>query len=151
MSQWLALALFYQIPEGILMMYVGVSLVSRSVGTRPKVLAGAAFGLLIPVVRELIGLPYHTIVLLLIFFGICYAAFRLRFHVALLATAFAFTLLILGEIGVMLPVVTILMGDPEKIMETFHLSLFAAWIGALPLLVVAILLWRGKISSLFSG
>jgi len=144
-TQTLLVLILYQIAEGILLLYTGLGLVAADSKVGKRVIAGVLYGVSIPVVRALVGLGPHTGVLILLQLLLARFVVGVPFHKAFLATTVATTLLFFGEFTLLVPIMNALHVTIKETLGSTWLSILGGWVAAIPLLIVATLVWRRKL------
>lgn len=138
MMEWqqLIMAVFYQIPEGLLMMYVGLSLVS-TVPTAHQRRGGLVYGLSIPLVRHFIGIGPHIFFLISIYILIAHYVAKASWMAAFSAAVLGFSLIFLGDMVLLYPALILLGISLEDVLNSVGINVLIGWISAIPLVITA--------------
>ena len=142
----LLVALFYQVPEGVLIAVAGLGLLGVK-EPKSKILAvGALYGLCIPLVRAM-GIPIgiHTFALMAPFVAIASKITGVKARYCVAAYVIPTFLLSVGEQLLLFPALAALNIDVSSIFARPLYHILAGWLGATPLLVVAALTWYTRL------
>jgi len=139
----IATYLFYAAPESLLFSYVGYGLLGIKVTGRQLLLHAGLYwlgGILVRSIEALFG--WHMAVMLALYTVLGYLLIRVPLRTSFCAAALSFLSLALGEFLVAIPVITWLGWSTQSIVETATQGLVFGWLSNVPLIVLAIAIWR---------
>jgi hypothetical protein len=138
------IALFYQIPEGVILSIAGLGLLGIKKPLKNLALVGALYGAAVAIIRwlfQVMSVPpwvfFHTLLLLPVYILIAKAVLKISAITSTAAWMFSVLLIMLGEQTVMTPLGDLFNLDFVKIIGNPKTQILWGWIGLIPLLLVA--------------
>lgn len=134
----LLMSLLHNIPEGILIFYVGLYFVMQPRPLKLVALLGLIYGLSLTLARELAPPGYHVPFVLAVSMALNHFGARLTLGRSMFASLATFVVIALSGMLVAYPVMTWLGFGTESILSSVPLSLLAAWLEDAFLLAAAL-------------
>ncbi len=140
MTKTLAVWLFYQLPEAVLLFYCGTRLLGLRLGPRKLWLTAFLFSILVPLARALpIPFGLHTPLLFGAYVLLAVAILRVSVRTAATAATIGFFLLTMGESLVVVPVLTTRKIAVEGLLTSISGQLLGGYLESSILIAVSLL------------